>query len=216
MLLDKIWAILSSTLQGGKMVAKNNAKANKKKTGGKEKVSINLIYQEIYQEMRRLRDYEINSSSWYTAILVAMLGFVVTIKYGDGTFDSELKSLLDTSVFVQCLFALVITFLGWSSACSVRYVSMRYHELKNYLFDKRHVDLLSALNWAEFRPIERVVEPVNLIYLTHFMILAISNSIIFMPNGFAGIAISLSVLSILFGSIFFVFFPASNETRRRT
>lgn len=195
---------------------KKKKEENVGKADTEEKVSINLIYQEIYQEMRRLRDFEINASSWYTAILVAMLGFVVTVKYGDGTFDSELKTYLDTSVFVQFLFALVITFLGWSSACSVRYVSMRYHELKNYLFDKRHVDLLTALNWAEFRPIERVVEPVNLIYLTHFMILAISNSIIFMPNGFAGIAISLSILSILFGSIFFVFFPASAATRRRT
>lgn len=42
------------------------------------------IYSELCNELRRYRDYELTAATWYTAILLALLGFYASAKFGSG------------------------------------------------------------------------------------------------------------------------------------
>ncbi|MBA4375799.1 MAG: hypothetical protein C0401_06465 [Anaerolinea sp.] len=49
-----------------------------------QKVDIKTKYHEMYEEMRRHRDHELIASNWYTIILLAIIGGVITLKTSEG------------------------------------------------------------------------------------------------------------------------------------
>lgn len=163
----------------------------------KNKVNTDTIYQEMYQEMRRYRDYELTSSTWYTAFLIAILGFLVTVVYGNNNFP-QLRCLLTSNLYFQLFISGAITLLGCASVYSVRYVNLRYKEIKDYVFNEPATKQFFRPDWHTFSPKGRRIKPVCLIYIDHFLILAISNAIIFSSRGYCAVVSSVVILLALF------------------
>jgi hypothetical protein len=178
-------------------------------------IQVDTIYQEKYQEMRRYRDYELTSSTWYTAFLIAILGFLITIIHGDNRQFIELRLILTTNLQVQILTALSITFLGFASLYSVRYVNLRYQELKHYIFDDPETKYFRPESIKKFSPEDkkRKIKPVDLIYLVHLLILAVSNTVIFSASGWCNVILSWIFLIIAFIMIRYVFLPDLNLSK---
>ena len=94
-----------------------------------DEVSKNTVYSELYAEMRRYRDYELVASPWYTMILLAILGAILTMKFG--ATESKLYEFINRKEIKFIVFV-VVTFIGFSICYSLRYVSQRYHELREH------------------------------------------------------------------------------------
>lgn len=163
------------------------------------KINIDIIYQEYLQEMRRYRDYELISSTWYTAILIAITGFVINVIYGKDF--PQLKYLLNSNLSVQVLTSLATTILGCASVYSIRWANLRYEELKYFVFTVK-ADLIPKD--YKFDPKPRKFKPVCLIYCVHFLILVIINYVIFsrLIYVICVFLIYLLVLSLIFVLIF--------------
>jgi len=80
--------------------------------------SCDIVYQELYEEMRRYRDYELSVATWYTAILAAIFGVLIAIK-------PQLDSL---NCVVKSLIVALILLLGISSLYSICYAHKRYNQ----------------------------------------------------------------------------------------
>lgn len=169
----------------------------------KNKVSTDTIYQEMYQEMRRYRDYELTSSTWYTAFLIAILGFLAKVVYGNNDF-AQLRCLLTSTWYFQLFISGAITLLGCASVYSVRYVNLRYKEIKDYVFNEPATRQFFRPDWRTFSPKDRRIKPVCLIYIVHFLILAISNAIIFSSRGYCAVVCSVVILLALFLIVIYV------------
>jgi uncharacterized membrane protein len=104
---------------------KDNIKSN-----SNNEVSKDTVYSELYAEMRRYRDYELIASPWYTTILLAILGAILSVKFGVN--PSKLSELINRIEIKLIIFA-VVTFIGFSICYSLWYVSQRYHELRKYV-----------------------------------------------------------------------------------
>jgi hypothetical protein len=107
-----------------------------------DSVTVNTVYSEMYNEIRRCRDYEMTASTWYTAILLGVLVAIVSAKYGDQT--SDLKKALQDNLTVQGFLALIYTLVGGLSIYSIRYMNLLGDNLRKY------VNTLEPL-WHNFR-----------------------------------------------------------------
>jgi len=130
-------------------------------------VSKDTVYSEFYAEMRRFRDYELTISTWYTAILLAVLGAILTFKFGPTS--SELSHLLRTNLLIKILLAGVSSLIGISGLCSVIYASRRYHELREY------VDKNLEPKWKKFKPEYKKWGPRQAILMTFFILIIITD-----------------------------------------
>ena len=175
----------------------------------KNQIQVDTVYQEMYQEMRRYRDYELTSSTWYTAFLIAILGFLITTIHGDNQQFIELRLILTTNLYVQILTALMIVILGLASLYSVRYVNLRYQEITHYIFDNPETEYFRPESIKKFisKTRNKKIKPVDLIYLVHLLILAVSNTVIFLASGWCYIILSWAFLIISFLMIRYVFLP---------
>ena len=171
-------------------------KTNSLRVDNKRKISIDIIYQEYYQEMRRYRDYELISSTWYTAILIAITGFVIDVLFGKGF--PQIKLLLNSNLPVQIFTSLATTFIGCASIYSIRWANLRYEELKYFVFTVKKSYIQEDY---QFTPKPRKMKPVRLIYSVHYLILSILNYVIFSQKIYAYI-IYVLVLSLIFVLIF--------------
>jgi ATP/ADP translocase len=93
--------------------------ANKSSTL-KDTISSDIVYQELYNEMRRFRDYELSISGWYTTIILGITGVIITIKaalYSSG----KSETIFDYPLLKISLVAVII-FLVAASVLSVLYV----------------------------------------------------------------------------------------------
>ncbi len=130
------------------------------------RISPETVYSELYNEMRRYRDSELNSSVWFTAIIVGGLSIIVTDKFSPpGT-----NSILNDDFLLQVIIAFLFTAIGSFSLFSVRYASLRYDEIRDYL--KR-----LEPKWT-FVPSNRTVRPRHLIYVVEALMTIISISIV--------------------------------------
>lgn len=127
-------------------------------------VSPDIVYQELYQEMRRFRDYELSSSTWYTVILLAILSAIISVKYAS---DSLLKVSLFGDCTIKIVVLLVIFLIGFSNIWSTYYVRRRYHHLRNY------VDYLEP-EWHNYQPEIIFPAPYHLIVLTQLILVLVS------------------------------------------
>ncbi|MDP2363214.1 MAG: hypothetical protein Q8M94_05540 [Ignavibacteria bacterium] len=134
-----------------------------------EEVSSDIIYQELYQEMRRFRDYELSSSTWYTIILLAILSAIISVKYAG---NLSLKDTIFENCTVKVVVLSVIFLIGFSSVWSAYYVRRRYQHLRNY------VDYLEP-EWHNYQPEIIFPAPYHLILLTQVVLILISILMIF-------------------------------------
>lgn len=95
-----------------------------------KQVTPDAVYTELYTEMRRFRDYEVNISTWYTTILAAVLGGLLLILTGN---NKEIYSFFTEYIYLKCIIAFFTICITFCSIFSVRYVSARYKVLRDYV-----------------------------------------------------------------------------------
>lgn len=140
-----------------------------------KKVSSDIAYQEMYQEMRRYRDYEVTISTWYTTILLAILGGILTAKYGNLGLDQLVREC-----FIKLVSVLIVLIIGGSGIWSIYFSYRRYRHIRDYVFDKK---LKIQPDWKQnYMPEKIFPEPRHLILLTQFILVALSIVIIFWPS----------------------------------
>jgi hypothetical protein len=92
-----------------------------------------VYHHELYEEMRRFRDYELRAATWYTTILVVIIGFLVRqqIVLGGVELDTAggAPNLAGAATAVVALS--IIAALGFASCLSVWHASQRYHQLRD-------------------------------------------------------------------------------------
>ena len=44
-------------------------------------VSVDTVYSEMYNEMRRYRDYQFSNAKWHTTSFLALIGAILAAKY---------------------------------------------------------------------------------------------------------------------------------------
>ncbi len=136
-------------------------------------VSKDTVYSEMYAEMRRFRDYELTAATWYVVILLAILGAILTLKFG--STQSGLSQLLSTNLPLRLIIAGFATLIGVSGCYSVIYGSSRYHELRKY------VDGHLEPEWKKekFKPKRRKIVPLHFVLLVQILlVLAIDIAVI--------------------------------------
>ena len=160
-----------------------------------EKVSIDTVYAEHYNEMRRYRDYEIAAPTWYFAILFVFLGFIVSSKFDDAFQVASNASIFDVSFPAKLLAALLSTTVTTMSLYSIRFANIRYHEIRDY------VNTLEP-QWKTFIPSKRKITPVHLVYISHGLLLGILVFLLFFPPVRDGLVAALVSLVVVFGISF--------------
>jgi len=95
-----------------------------------DEVTKDTVYSELYQEMRRFRDYHLNVATWYTVILLALLGGIFTIKYSS---DFSNISRLFTNLLVKFLIIGFTILLGFSGIFSILFASDRHDQIREYV-----------------------------------------------------------------------------------
>jgi len=137
-----------------------------------KKVSSDIAYQELYQEMRRYRDYELSASTWYTTILLAILGGILAAKYGNPALIQLFREC-----FVKFIAAFIVLIVGGSGVWSIYFSHRRYRHIRDYVFDKK---LKIEPDWKEkYTPENIFPEPRHLILITQFMLIILSITLIF-------------------------------------
>jgi hypothetical protein len=147
---------------------------SEKTNTGSDEVGREAVYGEVYNELRRYRDYEFSSSTWYTALLFAVLGFLIATRFGDTA--PGFAAYLDSSCWLKlgvvagsALIATVSTFL-------VRYSYKRYRELRDYA----NKYLEPPWKRAEFSPRKYRFVPRYIYYATPWLIVALILVVSFM------------------------------------
>lgn len=91
------------------------------------------VYAELYNEMRRFRDYELTASNWYTVMLLAIIGFVLNARFGADSGTSVLGQMLSKNIAIKTLLAIATGLIGASALYSIRYVRKRYTKMRDYV-----------------------------------------------------------------------------------
>lgn len=145
-------------------------------TNSDSKVPHETVYSELYNEMRRYRDYELTAATWYTVILVALLGFIISAKYGA---DDSLAKFVQICA-VQGSTVLISTILGVSSCYSVWYADRRYRAIRKI------VDEHLEPKWVQeaFKPIlsQKAIRPRCFIYLVQLLLVVATWFAVLVPK----------------------------------
>ena len=159
-------------------------------------VTPDTVYSELCSENRRYRDYELTASTWYTVMLLGVLGFVVTVRFGDtSATPSQLTTALKTDRALQLIIAFVLTLVGGASVYSVRFANLRYLELREYIKGLQP-------KWHTFTPDDIALKPVHGIYFTHFMILVSTDAVLFSQWRWWGVVAALALVALMYLVIF--------------
>jgi hypothetical protein len=143
-------------------------------------VSKGTVYSERYNEMRRYRDYELTASTWYSVILLGILGFLISAKFGDNLASALFKFSPEDRILIQIFTAVAVTLIGACSLFSVRYVASRYDELREHVTRE-----LEPPKWM-FTPREFPIQPRHAIYAVQLLMVGASNAVLFTPPVYAG------------------------------
>jgi hypothetical protein len=180
--------------KNGKMISQKEQ--TEMDSDGGTQVSREAVYAEVYNEMRRYRDYELNASTWYTVILLGILGIIVSARFGGQVGQpSQLASNLQDNLLVQSIVAIIDVIIGGASLYSIRYANLRYHQLRNYATNNLEPDwhknaMPNVLGKIRYSPL-------HTIYLTHFLIFAGTIYTIFSFYGYPGCLISIGITGLL-------------------
>ncbi len=125
-------------------------------------VSDESIYSELCNELRRYRDYELTAATWYTAILLALLAFYASAKFGS---DGEYVRSLAASILVLSL----STVLGFSSCYSVWFAHWRYSDIRDIVREK-HLEPKWVVDAFKKITDKKAIPPRYLIYLIQLLL----------------------------------------------
>jgi len=97
-----------------------------------DKVSIDSLYSEMYEEGRYYRRHELTSGTWYTVILLGILAAIVTVKSGNPS--SILYTLFQNELyFIKLPIAIIVGIIGFNGIYSLYYSGKRYDFIRNNL-----------------------------------------------------------------------------------
>ena len=134
----------------------------------------NIVYTELYAEMRRYRDYEFRSATWFIAILIAILGFLISARFGRA---GDL-SVFGNAMVNDCLLKLALIagtgLLGFTSCYLVWYAGSRYDELRQQA-DKLEPDWRPRIS-------KRVFQPRHILYATPVVVVLITWFVVLLPR----------------------------------
>lgn len=133
-------------------------------------VSRDTVYSELYNEMRRFRDYEFTSSTWYTALQIAILGFVLSVRFGYEDKPSRLAVLLTENCAAK-VGVIVLTGLVCAAALYlVHYSVNRYFWLRSWVDE----NLEPAWKKAAFQKEVRCFGPRHILYATQLILFVLN------------------------------------------
>ena len=139
-------------------------------------ISHESVYAEMYSEMRRYRDYEFTSSTWYLAMLLAILGFLLLTRFGErGTRFGEL-----IASGWSFRIAIMITALLVALSCSL----LMAYSFKRYKHLREYVDTLEP-EWKRrsFTPLkEGLINPRRIYHVTAWLLVIMIWLITWLPN----------------------------------
>lgn len=92
-------------------------------TANCDKLSINHVYDQLYHEMRRHRDYELTVATWWATLLLALLSGIVWAKSQDWGLA---KDLIEHSIAKSLLTAFVLA-VGFGLLQALHYTNLRYN-----------------------------------------------------------------------------------------
>lgn len=138
---------------------------------------LGAIYGELYNEMRRYRDYEFQSSTWYTAMLIAVLAFLISQRFDKPNDLTVFGAALATNWLVKLALLTGTGALGFISCRLVYYASCRYDHIRRY------TDRLEP-TWKTqtFVPLQRGLSPRQILYATPVVLVLISWVVILWPS----------------------------------
>lgn len=93
-------------------------------------VEWNTVYTEMHNEMRDFRNNIFTLSTWYTALLIAILAFVISIRFSTVIPQSRLTVLLIHSCCMKMFLAVLTLVIVMSSCYMIYYAYRRYYHLK--------------------------------------------------------------------------------------
>jgi hypothetical protein len=108
------------------------------------KVSPDTVYTQVCTELRSYRDHELTVATWFTSILLALLGSVVAGKYAAA--GSPLGVALERCLFLKWFLAATPVLLGAFGAWSIGSAMRRYGKLRKW------VTATLEPNFAHFTP----------------------------------------------------------------
>ena len=145
----------------------------KDQTSSSDCVSLDTIYSEKYNEMRRFRDFELNVAAWYTTILVAILGFIAAERISISGFSY----ILINNLGLQLLLSILTLLIGCASLYSAIYAHWRYEELRDFV-----TRTLEPPN--QYHPSSVRIKPNHLIYITQSFIVSLIIGLSFQPANY--------------------------------
>jgi len=131
----------------------------------RENINPDIVYQELYEEMRRYRDYELTSSTWFMVILLATISGIITLKFGDhSNFD-----LLTCNFLFKVISSFLCTLIALSGILSAIFAACRYNHLRDWVTKNFEPD------WKKYKPKDiKFLKPIWLIVTTQVTLWIIS------------------------------------------
>ena len=95
-----------------------------------ERINKATLYRELCNESRRYRDYELNSSKWYSPILLLILGYILKDKMFIEN-QEHLQSSLTYNNWVILIVLIITFFIVIASIHGIQYAHGRLKETQN-------------------------------------------------------------------------------------
>ncbi|MHB8136196.1 MAG: hypothetical protein ACYDH1_18460 [Anaerolineaceae bacterium] len=159
----------------------------------KNKIKRETVYEEMNIEMRRHRDYELNSSNWYTAILIALNGGLITLKINHVFVFTDEKVLniipsffcnflqisfpfvLLQIYFYKLILSILFAVIGSLGIYTVHYSSKRYKHMRKWFNKNMEPD------WKNYDPEDLSPNIAQVIAVMLTILVIIAWSIIWFP-----------------------------------
>ncbi len=136
-------------------------------------VSKDGVYSELYNEMRRYREYQFSSTKWYTTIYLALLGVVFYAKYG--VRASELNAIVSQGNF-KFTIAVIAFLLCFNSCHTILYTHDRYTSLRKF------TDNTLEPEWKNYHPDLTIFQPHNLLVANQIILMVLVIVALFWPG----------------------------------
>lgn len=127
-----------------------------------ERINKTAVYRELHNEMRRYRDYELNSSKWYSPMLLAILGYILKDKMFV-TSQIGPQGSLTYNYWFMVIVLFITFFIVVASIHGVWYAHKRLVETRNI------VERL-APEWKEFNLSKKIISPRHFIYFIQIIL----------------------------------------------
>ena len=97
----------------------------------KDRIPRKDIYSQLSDAALRHRNYETETARWYTTILIAILGFILSVKFGAP--QSGVAQLLSGNFLGQITFASVVFIIAFSSCYAIQFYHRQHTLLERYV-----------------------------------------------------------------------------------